>query len=495
MTGPQCGEGHASSPDAAEGPIRAGVGLEPLAGGGAALHPGEVLEVGAGRRAIWSWLFFDWAAQPFFTLVTTFVFAPYFASAVAATPAQGQALWGYATAAAGLAIAVLAPVLGAIADRTGARKPWILAFSLPFLVGALMLNAVVPGGDYSVWIALGGFAMATLGVEFATVFTNAMMPDLVPRRKLGRLSGSGWAVGYLGGLISLVLVLGFMAANPETGRTLLGLEPVFGLDAATRAGDRAAGPFSAIWYVVFVLPLFLFVPDVPRRAVSLVQAAREGLYDLANTLREARANRGVAIFLAANMIYKDGLVALFAFGGIYAAGVLGWSSLEIGTFGILLTITGTLGAFIGGRLDDRLGPKRVITGTLVILIICGLGLVSVDRDTVFFVIDTSPAVPGEGLFSSLPEKVFLVLGGLLGAAAGPLQAASRTLLVHVAPPAALTRYFGLFALSGKVTSFMAPALVGVVTAATASQAAGMAVILVFFAVGLVLLLQVSDARG
>lgn len=495
MTGPQRGEGQASSPGADEGPIRAGVGLEPLAGGGAALGKERVPEDGAGRRAIWSWLFFDWAAQPFFTLVTTFVFAPYFASAVAATPAQGQALWGYATAAAGLAIAVLAPVLGAIADRTGARKPWILAFSLPFLAGAWMLDAAVPGGEFSVLIALGGFALATLGVEFATVFTNAMMPDLVPRRKLGRLSGSGWAVGYLGGLLSLVLVLGFMAASPETGRTMLGLEPVFGLDAATRAGDRASGPFSALWYALFVLPLFIFVPDVPRRAVSLGQAARAGLRDLASTLQEARANRAVGVFLVANMIYKDGLVALFAFGGIYAAGVLGWSSLEIGTFGILLTITGTLGAFIGGRLDDRIGPKRVIAGALAILITCGMGLVSVDRDTVFFVFDVEAAAPGAGLFASLPEKMFLVLGGVLGAAAGPLQAASRTLLVHVAPPASLTRYFGLFALSGKVTSFLAPALVGVVTAVTASQAAGMAVIIVFFAVGLVLLLRVSDARG
>lgn len=137
----------------------------------------------------------------------------------------------------------------------------------------------------------------------------------------------------------------------------------------------------------------------------------------------------------------------------------------------------------------------MIAGALAILITCGMGLVSVDRDTVFFVFDVEATAPGAGLFASLPEKMFLVLGGVLGAAAGPLQAASRTLLVHVAPPASLTRYFGLFALSGKVTSFLAPALVGVVTAVTASQAAGMAVIIVFFAVGLVLLLRVSDARG
>jgi UMF1 family MFS transporter len=446
-------------------------------------------------RAVASWLFFDWAAQPFFTLVTTFVFAPYFASALAATPAEGQALWGYATAAAGLAIALLAPVLGAIADRTGARKPWIAGFSLPLVVGSLALWLAVPGEPGSIAIALAAFALATLGVEFATVFTNAMMPDLVPRARLGRLSGNGWALGYAGGLVSLVIALGLMAASPTTGLTLLGLDPLFGLDPATRAGDRASGPFSAIWYLVFVLPLFLFVPDVPRRAIPLSGAVRQGLHDLAATLRQARANRQVMTFLIANMVYKDGLVALFAFGGIYAGGVLGWSSIEIGSFGILLTVTGTLGAVIGGRLDDRIGSKRVISGALVVLILCGLGLVSVDRDTVFFVVKTAAPVPGAGLFSTLPEQVFLVLGGFLGAAAGPLQAASRTLLVHLSPPGGLTQYFGLFALSGKVTSFLAPLTVGLVTAATASQAAGMAVILVFFSAGLLLLARIDDTRA
>ncbi|WP_417771559.1 MFS transporter [Stappia sp.] len=490
MTGTRPGEGELPSPAGTQGPIAAGVGVEQLAGGGAALGLAPV-----GRKAIWSWLFFDWAAQPFFTLVTTFVFAPYFASAVAATPAEGQALWGYATAAAGLCIAVLAPVLGAIADRTGARKPWIAAFSVPLVLGSLVLGLASPDTPHAVAFALAGFAVATLGAEFATVFTNAMMPDLVPRQKLGRLSGSGWALGYVGGLVSLVLVLGFMAASPDTGRTLLGFDPLFGLDPATRAGDRASGPFAALWYVAFVLPLFLFVPDVPHRPVRLLDAARAGLGDLRATLREVRSNRTVAVFLAANMIYKDGLVALFAFGGIYAAGVLGWSSIEIGTFGILLTVTGTLGAFIGGRLDDRIGPQRVIAGALVVLIACGLGLVSVDADTVFFVVEVAPPQPGDALFGSVSEQVFLAFGAILGAAAGPLQAASRTLLVDVAPPASLTRYFGLFALSGKVTSFMAPALVGIVTALTASQAAGMTVIVVFFCAGLVLVSRIGGSGG
>ncbi|MBA5778615.1 MFS transporter [Stappia sp. F7233] len=450
----------------------------------------DVARPAADRKAIYGWLFFDWATQPVHTLVTTFVFGPYFASAVASNPAEGQALWGYATAAAGLMIAILAPVLGAIADRTGARKPWIAAFSLPLVVGCLMLWWTAPGSSHAVVVALIGFVIATLGVEFATVFNNAMMPDLVPRERLGRLSGSGWALGYAGGLLSLVVALGLMASDPHTGRTLLGLEPIFGLDPATRAGDRASGPFSALWYAVFVLPLFLFTPDVPRRA-PLAGSVRAGLASLKATFASARARRPMLLFLIANMVYKDGLVALFAFGGIYAAGVLGWSSIEIGIFGIFLTITGTLGAVLGGRFDDVFGPKAVISAALLILIFCGIGLVSVDRDTILFVIDTAPKT-GTALFSSPPEIAFLALGGLLGAAAGPLQAASRTLLVHLAPRGEVTQYFGLFALSGKITSFLAPLGVGLVTAATASQAAGISVILAFFTAGLVLLARVED---
>jgi len=443
----------------------------------------------AGRPALAAWVLFDWAAQPFFTLVTTFVFAPYFASTLASTPAEGQALWGYATAAAGLAIALLAPVLGSIADATGHRKPWIFAFSLPFLAACWALWYAAPDAPNGVWIALAAFAVGTLAIEFATVFNNAMMPDLVPPKQIGRLSGAGWAVGYAGGLVSLVLALGFLAADPETGRTLLGFEPLFGLDAATLEGDRASGPFSAIWYLVFVLPLFLLVPDTPKKA-SLGPAIRQGLSGLADSLRHARQNRQVFIFLLANMAYKDGLVALFAFGGIYAAGQLGWGAIQIGTFGILLTITGTAGAILGGWMDDRFGPKLVVLAALSLLIVCGIGLVSVDQDTVLFVI---PAPPSDGgMFSSLPEQMFLILGGLIGVAAGPLQSASRSLLVRLAPKEKMTQFFGLLALSGKVTSFLAPLTVGLVTAITQSQAAGMSAILAFFLVGAGLLTRVRQ---
>lgn len=439
-------------------------------------------------RAVRAWIMFDWAAQPFFTLVTTFVFAPFFASALAADAAQGQALWGYATAAAGLCIALLSPVLGAIADKGGARKPWIAVFGAMLVIGSALLWLAVPGATHAVPIALAGYMIALIGAEFATVFNNAMMPMLVPPERIGRLSGTGWAVGYLGGLVSLALALGFLAASPDSGKTLLGLAPAFGLDAASRAGDRASGPLSSLWFIVFVLPMFLLTPDRPR-VMALGQAIREGLTELRTTLRSLvrPERRRLATFLLANMIYADALAALFAFGGIYAAGVFGWGTIEIGIFGILLTITGTLGAFVGGRLDDRVGSRAVITVSLVVLMFTCFAIMGTDRDTILHVWSVAPPQPGGGLYSGASEKAYVALGLLIGLVAGPLQAASRSLLVRTAPPQSIGQYFGLFALSGKVTSFAGPLLVAVATQAFGAQQAGLGVLLVMFGAGLFVL--------
>ncbi len=216
------------------------------------------------RAGILGWLLFDCATQPFFTLITTFIFAPYFVSAVAPDPVTGQALWGWATAAAGLAIALTAPVAGVVADAIGPRKPFVLGFGLMMAAASVALWWAAPGAAHAVPIALVAFAVGTIGVEYATVFNNAMMPTLVPPERLGRLSGTGWAIGYVGGLVSLALTLALLAADPDTGLTLAGLTPAFGLDPAIREGDRAVGPLTALWFVAFVTPLMLFTPDQPR---------------------------------------------------------------------------------------------------------------------------------------------------------------------------------------------------------------------------------------
>jgi UMF1 family MFS transporter len=388
------------------------------------------------RSAVISWIFFDWAAQPYFTLITTFVFAPYFATYVASDPASGQALWGFATAAAGLVIALMSPVLGAIADASGRRKPWIAAF------GALLVI------------------------------------------------GSGWATGYVGGILSLILVLGFLAADPDTGRTLFGFTPLFGLDPVTHQGDRITGPLTGIWFIVFVLPMFLLTPDYPAKR-PVREALREGLIELRETLGELPKRKSMAAFLLANMIYTDGLVSLFAFGGIYAAGTFDWHTIQIGSFGILLAIAGTFGAWLGGKLDDSLGPKRVITGSMLLLLFSIVAILLVDKDSILFV-KVAPPEAGGALFSGAAERAYLVLGCLIGAAGGPLQAASRTLLIRLAPQDRIAQYFGLFALTGKVTSFVGPLLIGVITAVTESQKAGMAVLVAFFVAGLALLGRVRD---
>jgi len=442
------------------------------------------------RSAVISWIFFDWAAQPYFTLITTFIFAPYFATHVAADPASGQALWGFATAAAGMVIALLSPVLGAIADASGRRKPWIAAFGALLVVGSGLMWFGRPGDIQDIPLLLVAYGIASIGAEFATVFNNAMMPTLVPPDRIGRLSGTGWATGYVGGILSLVLVLGFLAASPETGRTLFGLTPLFGLDPVSHQGDRISGPLTGLWFVVFVLPMFLLTPDYPAR-LPAGAALRRGLADLRRTLAGLPGQRSMATFLIANMIYTDGLVSLFAFGGIYAAGTFGWNTIQIGTFGIILALAGAIGAWLGGKLDDALGPKRVIAISMSVLLFAVIAILSVDKDHVLLIKVAAPE-PGGPLFGALSEKAYLVLGCLIGAAGGPLQAASRTLLIRIAPQDRIAQYFGLFALTGKVTSFIGPLLIGIVTAATASQKSGMAVLVLFFVTGLALLARVRE---
>ncbi|MGH6703207.1 MAG: MFS transporter, partial [Bradyrhizobium sp.] len=271
---------------------------------------------------------------------------------------------------------------------------------------------------------------------------------------------------------------------------LFGFVPLFGLDPVTHQGDRISGPLTGIWFVVFVLPMFLLTPDYPAKR-PIGEALTEGLTELRDTLRELPRRKSMAAFLLANMIYTDGLVSLFAFGGIYAAGTFGWNTIQIGSFGIILAIAGTLGAWLGGKLDDLFGPKTVIAGSMSMLLLAIIVILLVDRDHVFFV-QVAPPLPGGALFASAAERAYLVLGCLIGAAGGPLQAASRSLLIRIAPRDRIAQYFGLFALTGKVTSFIGPLLIGIITALTQSQKAGMAVLVLFFVTGLALLARVRD---
>lgn len=448
----------------------------------------------AGKRGLVGWALFDWATQPYYTLVVTFLFAPYFVNGFMSDPAHGQSLWAFATSAAQLCAAVLAPILGAIADAGLPRKPWIAVFSVMLIVGLCGLWFAVPGSEGAVLLVLLSFGIATLGVELATQFNNAMMPGLISDRRLGRLSGFAWAVGYAGGLISLALVAGLLVTSPDTGKTLFGLNPIVTLDTEAREGDRLVGPFSALWYLVFVLPMFLFTPDRHTGPVAR-NPVREGISRLVKSIRELlRTHRNVALFLLARMLYADGCAAVFSFGAIYAASVFGWGVTELGLFGIILTVAAFFGALIGGLVDDRVGSKTVITVGLLIFIAGSIGVLSVDPDEVLFFVPVAEKAHGAGLFASTGEQVLLGFALLIGIALGPIQASSRTLLARICPPDQTTEFYGFFAFSGKVTAFAAPLAIGIVTAASDSQRLGISMSLVFLIGGLLLLLPVRSAR-
>ena len=417
---------------------------------------------GADRRGLIAWCFYDWANSAFPTVVVTFIFAAYFTTTLSETPEAGTGLWGWALSLSGLAVALLAPVFGALADQRGRRKPWIGGFTLLAILCAAGLWWVAPDPGFAL-LALVLVGLGNAAFELGQVFYNAMLPDVASARRLGRVSGWAWGLGYAGGLVCLALCL-VLFVRPEV--------PLFGLDTDAAEQIRIIGPFVALWFAVFALPLFLYTPDSPATGVPAGQAVRQGLATLVATLRALPRHGQVGRFLLARMIYTDGLNTLFAFGGIYAAGTFGMSFEDILVFGILLNVAAGLGAFGFGWMDDRLGAKPTIMVALAGLLAAGVSILLVET-----------------------QAWFIALGCVLGLFIGPAQAASRSLMARLAPPELRGELFGLYALSGKATAFIGPALVGWVTVWADSQRAGMATIPIFFLIGMILLWPLEDPGG
>jgi UMF1 family MFS transporter len=442
------------------------------------------------RRRIWGWWFFDWASQPYNTLLLTFSFGPYFAEVARAhfaaegmgaesASAASQAYWTATQTVTGLCIAVLAPVLGVIADGGGRKMPWIWAFSAMYVIGALALWWAVPGMPTLFWAAFW-FAVGFIGMELATNFTNALMPTLAPHDEMGKVSGTGFAFGYLGGVIALFVFLLFLADDATTGKTLIGRSPAFGLDPATREGTRSVGPFTAIWYVVFMVPFFLWVREPAVRGGKKAGAAVGGL---ARAIRALRHRPSLLVFLIASMFYRDALNATYALGGAFASNVMGWTVIQSGVFGIVAAIAATVASWAGGRLDSSVGPKPVIVVAIAVL-----------TATIVVMMNLTPAsffghVLPEG--SSLPDMIFYGCGVMIGAAGGIAQAASRTLMVFHTSERDAAGDFGFYGLSGKATAFLAPGLITLATTATGSARLGIAPLVGLFLIGLALMIWVK----
>lgn len=441
-----------------------------------------------------SWALFDWANQPFFTIITTFIFAPYFANVMVGDPVKGQSAWAFTQSASGILIALMSPFLGAMADAGGRRKPYILFFQLLLVAGCAGLWFAYPNRSDLILPISWAVILATIGAEMSIVFNNSQLPNIVRPERMGWLSGFGWGLGYCGGLVSLIVVLA--VSMPSMFGLSTGDGPLFGLDVPSHELERLVGPASALWIAIFVLPMFLFTPDsAGARRQPLLVAAREGGRSLVSTLKRVPRFGNVLRYLIAFMLYNDGLAAIIAFGGVYAAATFGWSTVTLGIFGIILTVFAIPGAFLGGKLDDWIGSKRTVQFAIAGVIVATLGIVSVTATHVLFVVPADAISPTRGLFGSLQEKVLMGFALILGFCMGPMQAASRTMVGRIAPHGMTGEFYGLFALSGRATAWMAPFAIGVVTAATQSTRIGMACVLFFLVVGFILLWKVREERA
>ena len=443
------------------------------------------------KTRIWGWMAFDWASQPFYTLGLTFIFGPYFAVVAteyflgtgmsdAAADARAQSVWSAGQTIAGLLIAFSAPFLGAFADNSGRKMPWVALFSVIYVVATFMLWGLTPDGSSLIFM-LVMFYLGFFAAESALNFVNAILPSLGNDEEVGRISGSGAAFGYWGGVTSLFIML-LLFAESDQGVTLLGNAPLFGLDPELREGTRFVGPFIAIWYAIFIIPFFLYVRDDPK---AEKKSTRLGAVwgELLGTLRSVLHRKSLLSFLLGSMFYRDALNALYAFGGVYAALVLDWQTIQIGVFGIIAAIAAAITTWISGICDQRFGPKPVIRVAVWMLIMVSIVIVGMSREAIFGI----PFAMG----SQLPDIIFYICGVCIGGAGGAIYASSRSMMVRHTHPDRPAEAFGLFALTGKATAFLAPALITLFTVMTGNNQLGFLPVIFLFLIGLLLLRWVN----
>ena len=407
------------------------------------------------------WCLYDFGNSAFPALVLSFVFAPYFMNHIVGDPVRGEELWGYAISASGIVIAAFSPVLGAFADRSGRRRPWLALCSVIAIVAAGALWWLAPGSG-SLIAALVLVAIANAAFELGYVFYNALLPEVCRSEHTGKVSGFGWGAGYLGSLFSLLAVY-FVVIAPD--------QPPFGLDPEAKEHLRVSALVAAVWFAVFALPLIVAGPPERLTGEPFGQTVRLGLGDLWQTIKGLPANRPVLIYLIAHMIYIDGVNTLFVFGPLIAVGEYGFPEDDVMLLGVTIYVCGGIGAFAFGSLDDRIGAKPVVVGSLVALILATIVFLFIDGMTAFWIV-----------------------AGLMSLFFGPVQASSRTLMIRLSPPEQRVKLLGLYSLAGRATAPLGPALVALAVGASDNQRTGIVVVAGFLILGLLALMLVRSPR-
>ena len=457
----------------------------------------------AERRGQISWALFEFARSPYISLVYIYVFPPYFANVVIGDPVRGQEAWSFANTIVGVCVALLAPILGAVADRTGARKPWLISIACLMAAGCVSLWWAMPGGagGLPIWAILSVIVMLATCFQFTDMFHSAMLPNLATPARIGGLSGLGIATGNAGTMFALIVMLLGVAlpASEIVHWDVLPEAPLFGLDPAAYEHNRIAGPAAALWMLLFIFPLVLWTPDLPATGVPARRAVVEGLQQLWLTIKRARQVANVGLFLLARMLYTDGKVAIIAYSGIYASGTFGWDLGALLLFGIILTPFAIVGGLLGGWIDNRYGSKRAIQLSVGGTCLGMLGAISTTPTEIFFFIPYDAAAAGPlwdfPYFRTLPEMIYLGMFTILSGTVTAAFANSRTMMARIAPVSMMSQFFGLYGLSGTATAFLGHGLVGSFTRIFHSQRAGIASILILLAAGLVLLQWVKEERA
>lgn len=417
---------------------------------------------------------------------------PYIATEVIGDPVRGQAIISSWHRTAGLLVAVSAPFLGAAADRMGRRKP-LLGLTVAIMAPAIFAQYwAMPGGGLPIWGV--GWLIIVAGVAFSwsEVMHNSMLTRATSHRLVPNVSGLGLALGNAASVLLLVFVLWGIALPGNFDWPFLPDAPLFGLDPAKHEPSRIVAPIAAVWLVLFSIPLFLYTRDLDSTGEKFGDALRHGVSNVAGTVRKLRAHGNVALFLIARMLYNDAKTAILIFGGVYAAGVMGWELVEMLAFGVILSVFAVFGGFAGGWLDHAVGPKRAVVIEIAVTLMCLIAMVSMTPDRILFFIPVEPGhAVWNGIFRTAPELAYVGFSIIIAISITGAYASSRTLMARLSPPGMEGEIFGLYALSGSATVWLGPALVEHFTLAANSQRAGFASIGILLIAGLLPLLFVK----
>ena len=400
------------------------------------------------KNKIISWSLYDFASQPFSTIVVTFVFSSFFTKHIAYDEKIGTQMWSNAIAISAVIVAILSPFIGAIADNTGRKKLFLVIFTMVSSLFTCMLYTPEKG---EVYFALILFIVANVSFEICTIFYNSYLPEITNSKNRGTVSGFAWGLGYLGGILSLLLLQFF-------------------LDLENTYDIKLSNIYVGIWFIIFSIPLCLIFKDSKKARVQK-DSLKNSYLSIKNTIKTISDYKIILRFLIARLFYNDALITIFGLGGIYAVTTLDFNFNEVVSLAIVLNIAAGIGAFIFGFFEDKYGPKKIIIISIWALIIATL---------IAFIAPQT----------NYPKKLFWLSGILIGLMAGPNQSSSRSLMSILVPEDKKSQFFGFYSLTGKITSFIGPLLFGIITFYFNQQIA-LWVVIILFSIGLFLFSKIE----